>query len=123
MLPLAPLQCAQARAQPLYPSGWDLHSVLKFISVFTVLSRGILVLVLHMYAHDNWCWPSQECLLGNSGAVIRCSVAAVMKHGQVVEQGSHAELMRRPGGAYAALIKLQAAARRGDNQVCIIHAL
>ena len=40
-----------------------------------------------------------------------------MKHGQVVEQGSHAELMRRPGGTYATLIKLQAAARRDNNQV------
>ena len=52
-----------------------------------------------------------------SGAIICCNVAAVMKHGQVVEQGSHAELMRRPGGTYATLIKLQAAARPGNNRV------
>ena len=63
------------------------------------------------------CWLSDECQLLLSGALICCNAAAVMKHGQVVEQGSHAELERRPGGAYATLIKLQPAARRGSNQV------
>eukprot|EP00891_Asterochloris_glomerata_P005017 jgi/Astpho2/5017/Aster-05951 len=53
--------------------------------------------------------------------IMNADIIAVMKHGQVVEQGSHAELMRRPGGAYAALIKLQAAARRGDNQAAFVE--
>ena len=59
----------------------------------------------------------QERWLLLSDAVICCNLAAVMKHGQVVEQGSHAELMCRSGGAYATLIELQAAARQGNNQV------
>lgn len=31
-----------------------------------------------------------------------------MKAGEIVEQGSHQELIQKPGGAYATLIRLQA---------------
>ena len=30
-----------------------------------------------------------------------------MKSGEIVEQGSHKELMQMPGGAYATLVRLQ----------------
>ena len=30
-----------------------------------------------------------------------------MRSGEIVEQGSHAELMQMPGGAYATLVRLQ----------------
>ena len=35
------------------------------------------------------------------------AMLAVMKCGEIVEQGSHQELMQRPGGAYATLVRLQ----------------
>ena len=37
---------------------------------------------------------------------------AVLKSGNIVEQGRHSELMGRPDGAYATLLKLQMTASR-----------
>ena len=35
-------------------------------------------------------------------------MAAVVKQGEIVEQGSHGELIQTPNGAYATLVRLQA---------------
>lgn len=40
-----------------------------------------------------------------------CVAYAVMKQGEIVEQGSHRELMQNPQGAYATLVRLQASAQ------------
>ena len=39
---------------------------------------------------------------------------AVVRQGEIVEQGSHAELIARPDGAYATLVRLQASAQNHD---------
>ena len=39
---------------------------------------------------------------------------AVVRQGETVEQGSHAELIARPDGAYATLVRLQASAQNQD---------
>ena len=38
-------------------------------------------------------------------------VAAVVRQGEIVEQGSHGELIQIPNGAYATLVRLQASAQ------------
>ena len=38
-------------------------------------------------------------------------MAAVVKQGEIVEQGSHGELIQIPNGAYATLVRLQASAQ------------
>ena len=43
---------------------------------------------------------------------IQCAcVAAVVRQGEIVEQGSHGELIQIPNGAYATLVRLQASAQ------------
>ena len=37
--------------------------------------------------------------------------AAVVRQGKIVEQGTHADLILRPNGAYATLVRLQASAQ------------
>ena len=37
--------------------------------------------------------------------------AAVVRQGEIVEQGTHADLILRPNGAYATLVRLQASAQ------------
>ena len=39
-------------------------------------------------------------------------LAAVVKQGEIVEQGRHADLVQIPDGAYATLVRLQASAQR-----------
>lgn len=39
-------------------------------------------------------------------------MAAVVRQGEIVEQGSHGELIQIPNGAYATLVRLQASAHR-----------
>lgn len=39
------------------------------------------------------------------------TAGAVLKNGEIVEQGSHAQLISRPTGAYSTLLKLQLAAQ------------
>jgi ABC-type microcin C transport system duplicated ATPase subunit YejF len=38
-------------------------------------------------------------------------VAAVVRQGEIVEQGTHADLILKPNGAYATLVRLQASAQ------------
>lgn len=40
-----------------------------------------------------------------------CAVVAVVKQGEIVEQGTHADLILKPNGAYATLVRLQASAQ------------
>ena len=37
-----------------------------------------------------------------------------MRQGEIVEQGSHADLIAKPDGAYATLVRLQASAQNQD---------
>eukprot|EP00891_Asterochloris_glomerata_P003655 jgi/Astpho2/3655/e_gw1.00059.3.1_t len=46
---------------------------------------------------------------------------AVVRAGAIVESGSHGELMARPNGAYATLVKLQAIVHQKDQEVCPPH--
>lgn len=39
------------------------------------------------------------------------SLSAVVRQGEIVEQGSHEELIQIPNGAYATLVRLQASAQ------------
>ena len=47
--------------------------------------------------------------------------SAVVRAGAIVESGSHGELMARPNGAYATLVKLQAIVHQKDQEVCPPH--
>ena len=47
--------------------------------------------------------------------------SAVVRAGAIVESGSHAELMARPNGAYATLVKLQAIVHQKDQEVRPLH--
>ena len=38
-------------------------------------------------------------------------MAAVVRQGEIVEQGTHADLILKPDGEYAALVRLQASAQ------------
>lgn len=42
--------------------------------------------------------------------------AAVVRQGEIVEQGSHGELIQIPNGAYATLVRLQASAQQPAMQ-------
>ena len=43
-------------------------------------------------------------------------MAAVVRQGEIVEQGSHGELVQIPNGAYATLVRLQASAQQPAMQ-------
>lgn len=43
-------------------------------------------------------------------------MAAVVRQGEIVEQGSHGELIQIPNGAYATLVRLQASAQQPAMQ-------
>ena len=43
--------------------------------------------------------------------------SAVVRAGAIVESGSHAELMARPDGAYATLVRLQAIVHQKHQEV------
>ena len=50
-------------------------------------------------------------------------LSAVLKGGNIVESGSHNELVDRPGGTYATLLKLQMTAQRQQEDEVAEEAL